>query len=501
MYLDSDDDSSIFSEARPYDDNTSVMQPKKPLTVSVNWQIVAEGIHATIYKIDQNDARISSHETVAGAGLRAVKSVSAFKNARLEPHDIRSEIHILARLSHPNLLEASYSHQQKIYEIAMPFIPLTLGHLLENPNCSPYPPPRHREALNTTQPAAKSSQFLALAKSFLYQITSALAFLHTHESQPIAHRDLKPSNLLVSSDGCIRLADFGISWEDCPRGHGASFQEPRGLHDNGRLNGFSDAPKPEWDETPEHMCCQVSSGPYRALELLFAPRRYDALAVDLWGLGVLASGFFTSFVFKPKEISMDLREFDWDALIPEGAAAAPASEIQSPPDPDPTLPFNVPDIDTDVGGTWHRMPLFDCTRGEIGLIASIFKLIGTPTDTTWPGFKSLPAASALVFNPVSPRPLRPLLPHLPPSHMQTGGSAIGSCLAADGENAVDFIKRLIRYPPESRTKAPDLLRHAYFAEGCPLLLPPIYTDSEQNSTQEGLGSLPDLIAQVLSVSG
>ncbi|KAG8707474.1 hypothetical protein FRC08_000480 [Ceratobasidium sp. 394] len=488
MYSDSDDDDSSIFGGGAYDDNA----------------IIAEGVHATIYKIDLNDARSSSDEAVAEAGLRAVKSVSAFKNARLEPHDIRSEIHILARLGHPNiiqLLEASYSHQQKIYEITMPFIPLTLSHLLENPNCSPYPPRQRHEAPNTTRPAAQAaSKFLALAKSFLFQVTSALAFLHTHGPQAIAHRDLKPSNILVPSDGCIRLIDFGISWEDRPRGHGASFQETRGLHDNGRLNGFSDAPKPEWDETPEHMCCQVSSGPYRALELLFAPRRYDALAVDLWSLGVLASGFFTSFVFKPKEIGTDLREFDWDALIPDGTAVAPVSANESPPDPDPTIPFNLPDIGTDVGGAWHRMQLFDCTRGEIGLIASIFKLLGTPTDATWPEFTSLPAASALVFNPVSPRPLRPLLPHLPPSHMQIDDPTTGSCLAADGENAVDFVERLIRYPPGSRTKAPDLLRHAYFAEGCPLLLPPGYTGSEQRLTQEGLGSLSDLITRVLSQS-
>ncbi|KAG9127086.1 hypothetical protein FRC07_000689 [Ceratobasidium sp. 392] len=383
----------------------------------------------------------------------------------------------------------------------MPFIPLTLDHLLENPSCSPYPLPQHQEAPNAIQPTAEiASQFLALAKSFLYQITSALAFLHTHEPHPIAHRDLKPSNILVPSDGCVKLIDFGISWEDRPRGYGASFQEPRGLHDNGRLNGFSDAPKPEWDETPENMCCQVSSGPYRALELLFAPRRYDALAVDLWSLGVLAAGFFTSLVYKPKEIGADLREFDWDALIPEGTVAAPTSANESSPDPDPTLPFNIPDIDMNVGGVWHRMQLFDCTRGEIGLIASIFKLLGTPTETTWPEFKSLPAASALVFNPVSPRPLGPLLPHLPPSHMQTNDSTTGSCLAADGENAVNFIERLIRYPPESRSKASDLLHHAYFAEGYPLLLPSTYMDSEQSLTQGGLGPLSQLVARFLSVS-
>ncbi|QRV95048.1 Serine/threonine-protein kinase [Ceratobasidium sp. AG-Ba] len=466
MYFNSEDEDSgsSFSGVGAYDDTAA----QKLLNRFANDQILTEGIHATIYKIDTDNA----DGAATGAGLRAVKLVSAFKNARLEPHDIRSEVHVLARLSHPNiiqLLEASYSHQQKIYQITMPI---------------PQPAPK------------RALQYSALAKSFLYQITSALAYLHaqTDEHAPIAHRDLKPSNILVPSDGCIKLIDFGISWEDRPRGHGASFQEPRGLHDNGRLNGFSDAPKPDWDETPESMCCQVSSGPYRALELLFAPRRYDALAVDLWSLGVLASGFFTSLAFKPKGAGAGLREFDWDALIPEGTTAGSGPANQSPPEPDPTVPFNSLDMDTSAGGTWYRIPIFDSTRGEIGLIASVFKVLGTPTDTSWPGFKSLPAASALVFNPVSPRPLKPLLPNIPPSHAQSDDRIIGACLAADGENAVKFIEQLVCYPPESRTKAVDLLRHAYFTEGCTLVLPSTLTPAGQPLIQGGLETLPELIS-------
>ncbi len=40
------------------------------------------------------------------------------------------------------------------------------------------------------------------------QILSGLDFLHDNG---ILHRDLKPSNVLVDTEGCMRLADFGIS--------------------------------------------------------------------------------------------------------------------------------------------------------------------------------------------------------------------------------------------------------------------------------------------------
>ncbi|MFO5492483.1 MAG: protein kinase domain-containing protein [Cuspidothrix sp.] len=39
-------------------------------------------------------------------------------------------------------------------------------------------------------------------------ILEALDFAHRRQ---IVHRDIKPSNILISSDGTIKLADFGIS--------------------------------------------------------------------------------------------------------------------------------------------------------------------------------------------------------------------------------------------------------------------------------------------------
>jgi serine/threonine protein kinase len=86
----------------------------------------------------------------------------------------------------------------------MPYVPHSLSDLLTSPSFSPRP-------LRGGVSAPQEAQFSLLAKSVMYQIVSAVAYLHDRR---IAHRDIKPNNVLLTEGACVKLIDFGISWKE-----------------------------------------------------------------------------------------------------------------------------------------------------------------------------------------------------------------------------------------------------------------------------------------------
>mmetsp|Transcript_20814 Transcript_20814/g.57765 ORF Transcript_20814/g.57765 Transcript_20814/m.57765 type:complete len:315 (+) Transcript_20814:141-1085(+) len=92
----------------------------------------------------------------------------------------------------------------------------------------------------------------AVIKCILQQILRGVAACH---SSGILHRDLKPSNILITSDGIVKLADFGLA-------------RP---HDGGERPQYSHAVATRW---------------YRAPELLYGARCYGP-KVDMWAVGAV----------------------------------------------------------------------------------------------------------------------------------------------------------------------------------------------------------------------
>ncbi|KIP03913.1 hypothetical protein PHLGIDRAFT_76821, partial [Phlebiopsis gigantea 11061_1 CR5-6] len=355
----------------------------------------------------------------------AIKSASILPEFSKQPHDIVRETQILSTLGHTNVRSFTiYEEDTSTVHFWMPFIPHSVYDLLRCPSFAP----NHSPA---SSPSPARGKFAVLARSLIYQIASAISYLHD-VTRGVAHRDIKPRNILLTPEGCIKLIDFGISW-----------QKP-----------VSSLPNNLWPEPPNELCPHICTGPYRAPETIFGPTNYDPFAVDLWSLGALCAEFFTSLRLIPDDDSDDESGNNLDSECPKPFIFPKNYEL------------------TGMRGSWARESLFDADRGSIGLAWSIFKIRGTPDETTWPSFGSLPDAGKVSFIDAKPVALYKLLPNLPPL-------SDGQSYPADGTHfppeqpcasSLDFIQRLLVYPPERRMRAVYALRHPWLTEQ-PLLLP------------------------------
>ncbi|KAF9970228.1 serine/threonine-protein kinase HAL4/sat4 [Actinomortierella ambigua] len=90
---------------------------------------------------------------------------------------------------------------------------------------------------------------------FFAQLINGVAFLH---AMGVAHRDIKPENLLLTSDGCLKIADFGNS---------EVFRMP-------------------WEKKVRTSVSIRGSGPFIAPEE-FTMETFDARKVDVWACGIV----------------------------------------------------------------------------------------------------------------------------------------------------------------------------------------------------------------------
>lgn len=109
------------------------------------------------------------------------------------PSTALREISLLRELSHENIVELKDCVQSegKLY-LVFEFLDKDLKKYMEATNGLLKP---------------------LLVKSYLFQCCRGLAFCH---ARGVMHRDLKPQNLLVTMDGRLKLADFGLARAFCP---------------------------------------------------------------------------------------------------------------------------------------------------------------------------------------------------------------------------------------------------------------------------------------------
>ncbi|KAL4787759.1 kinase-like domain-containing protein [Aspergillus varians] len=165
------------------------------------------------------------------------------------------EIKLLKMLSHTNIMrlremavERSKGEGRKKPSMYMvfPYMEHDLSGLLENP------------AVHFTE---------AQIKCYMIQLLEGLRYLHEN---CILHRDMKAANLLISNQGILQIADFGLArpFDEAP-------PQP------GKGGG----------EAKREYTTLVVTRWYRPPELLLQLRRYTS-AIDMWGVGCVFGEMF-----------------------------------------------------------------------------------------------------------------------------------------------------------------------------------------------------------------
>ncbi|KAJ4462733.1 putative Cyclin-dependent kinase 7 [Paratrimastix pyriformis] len=167
----------------------------------------------------------TTHKMVAIKKLRAGKMKDGIDFTSIR------EIKLLQELKHPNIVNLIevIAHKQSL-KLVFEYMDTDLENIIQDP------------AIILTA---------AHIKSYLYMLIRGVEYLH---SSWVIHRDLKPNNLFISSDGVLKLGDFGLA---------RTFGSP-----NAELS------------------TQVITRYYRAPEVLYGARFYTG-AVDMWAIGCI----------------------------------------------------------------------------------------------------------------------------------------------------------------------------------------------------------------------
>jgi len=149
--------------------------------------VIGNGAYGTVYK---------ARDTISDK-IVAIKKVKLALTEDGVPMSVLREISLLKQLgkaNHPNIVRLlDICHGQRMDREMVLY--LVFEHVDQDLNLY----------IEKCPPPGLAPERI---KDIMWQILSGVDFLHSHR---IVHRDLKPQNILVSRDGSVKLADFGLA--------------------------------------------------------------------------------------------------------------------------------------------------------------------------------------------------------------------------------------------------------------------------------------------------
>jgi serine/threonine protein kinase len=164
----------------------TAMCPKSLAKISPSWVMDLFAVHRCI--ATGLTSRVYS-ASVRGTGTKLVlKTYIKAELNGLTSHQVRREIDIHSRVSHPHVVDmwGAFEDDERFV------ILMELG----------------KGDLKDLVDMGGGTFDEAVTADAMRQVLSALEHLH---SMNIAHRDVKPENVVVAMDGTLKLADFGLS--------------------------------------------------------------------------------------------------------------------------------------------------------------------------------------------------------------------------------------------------------------------------------------------------
>ena len=134
----------------------------------------------------------------------AMKEFSLLESSPQRRNMLLQELRALSFVTHPTLVQmhGAFLHENDGSSCS-PLVTLVLEYMDRK---------SLEDLLVKYQETHENGQLLPEVKTaaISYQILSGLAYLHAPDRR-LVHRDLKPGNVLLRSDGCVKLCDFGLA--------------------------------------------------------------------------------------------------------------------------------------------------------------------------------------------------------------------------------------------------------------------------------------------------